>query len=94
MRNGLYVLFCIVIPAIAIADADCSKKEGFSDVEYLLICDNGRDNISSLKDRVHEEFDPVTRREPEMLADDLRDRCLPLTGDRGFHMFSITLWKM
>lgn len=57
MRNGLYVLFCIVIPAIAIADADCSKKEGFSDVEYLLICDNGRDNISSLKDRVHEEFD-------------------------------------
>jgi hypothetical protein len=40
--------------------------------------------------RMYEEFDPVPGFQLEMISDCLRDRCLALAGDRGFHAAPIT----
>lgn len=53
--HAIFALVFVGLPSISISDPDCSDKESFSDVEYLLSCNSDSERIFSLKDRVRSD---------------------------------------
>ncbi|GEM_PF-1714856 len=56
MRRMMFIAFLIFFPIFSFSDPDCSDRNDFSDSEYILICESGRDHVLFLKGRVRDDI--------------------------------------
>lgn len=56
MSRIKFIVFLVFFPVFSFSDSDCSDRDDFSDSEYILICESGRDHVLFLKGRVRDDI--------------------------------------